>query len=178
MLYILSGASCSGKSTVYEQLEKNYPVRRVVTTTTRAPRTNEAHGADYFFLTREEFEEKLAKGEFLEFNEYAGNLYGTRWEQIEDAVRSKDAVFAIIDVNGAEAVKDEFPDAVSIFIEPKSFEDLRGRMIKRGENTPEEIERRLEIARVEMKKAPLFDHRVVNDVVDSAVREVWEIVNG
>ncbi|MBR5479923.1 MAG: guanylate kinase [Clostridia bacterium] len=176
MLYILSGASCAGKTTVYEQLEKTYPLRRVITTTTRAPRTNEVHGVDYFFITRDEFERLHEAGEFLEINEYAGNLYGTRWEQIREAVASPDAVFAIIDVNGAQAVMTEFPEAVSIFIEPESFEDLRVRMLNRGENTPEEIERRLEIAREEMKKAPLFKHRVVNHVIDHAVESILNII--
>ncbi len=179
-LIILSGPSCAGKNTVFEYLDaKGYG--RVITTTTRGMRTNEKDGVDYYFITRELFEKRLEDGEFIEHNEYDGNLYGVSCGELEKVLSEDRAVFAIVDVNGAKAIKSRYPDAVCIFLLPPSFEELRRRMVKRGENTPEEIERRLEIARNEVFEGVvlsdlLFVNHDAEDTADEIVRRLYGFI--
>jgi guanylate kinase len=146
-----------------------------VSATTREPRPGEAHGVDYYFLSPEEFQEKIDDDEFLEWAEYAGNRYGTLRSELE---RDAHPLVLEIEVQGARQVRARVRDAVLIFIAPPSDEALRTRLVGRGSDSPEQIERRLETARMELlaRDNKEFDYVVVNDDLDAAVEELSKLV--
>jgi guanylate kinase len=159
-----------GKGTLIKRLLDRAPgLQLAVSATTRAAREGEVNGVDYHFLSEEDFDRRVARGEFLEHAEYAGNRYGTLKSELE---RPAQGIVLEIDVQGARQVRDRLPDAVLIFIEPPSFEDLQRRLAARASDRPDEIERRLGAARDELSAAGEFDHRVVNDDVDRALKEL------
>jgi guanylate kinase len=159
-----------GKGTLIKGLlERARGLQLAVSATTRAPREGEVNGVDYHFLSEEDFDRRVARGEFLEHAEYAGNRYGTLNSELE---RPAQGIVLEIDVQGARQVRDRLPDAVLTFIEPPSFEDLQRRLAARASDRPEEIERRLAAARDELSAAGEFDHRVVNDDVERALSEL------
>jgi guanylate kinase len=131
------------------------------------------NGRDYHFLSREDFDRRVAAGEFVEHALYAGNRYGTLRSELARPAR---AIVLEIDVQGARQVRDTLPEATSIFIEPPSFDDLARRLAERGADAPEQIERRLAAAREELGAAAEFDHRMVNDDLERAVRELTDLV--
>jgi guanylate kinase len=131
------------------------------------------NGRDYHFLSREDFDRRVAAGEFVEHALYAGNRYGTLRSELARPAR---AIVLEIDVQGARQVRDTLPEATSIFIEPPSFDDLARRLAERGADSPEQIGRRLAAAREELGAAAEFDHRVVNDHLERAVRELTDLV--
>jgi guanylate kinase len=144
-----------------------------VSATTRAPREGEVNGVDYHFLSREDFDRRAARGEFLEHAEYAGNRYGTLKSELERPARG---IVLEIDVQGARQVRERLPDAMLIFVAPPSFEDLERRLAARASDRPDEIERRLDLAREELSAAAEFDHRIVNDDLERAQDELAELV--
>jgi guanylate kinase len=144
-----------------------------VSATTRAPRPGEEHGADYYFLSPEEFQEKIDRDEFLEWAEYAGNRYGTLRSELE---RDAHPLVLEIEVQGARQIRARVRDAVSVFIAPPSEEALRTRLVGRGSDAPEQIERRLETAWCELAARDEFDHVIVNDDLDAAVEELSNLV--
>jgi guanylate kinase len=144
-----------------------------VSATTRAPREGEVNGVDYHFLSREDFDRRVARGEFLEHAEYAGNRYGTLKSELERPARG---IVLEIDVQGARQVRERLPDAMLIFVAPPSFEDLERRLAARASDRPDEIERRLDLAREELSAAAEFDHRIVNDDLERAQDELAELV--
>jgi guanylate kinase len=146
-----------------------------VSATTREPRPGEAHGVDYYFLSPEEFQEKIDDDEFREWAEYAGNRYGTLRSELE---RDAHPLVLEIEVQGARQVRARVRDAVLIFIAPPSDEALRTRLVGRGSDSPEQIERRLETARMELlaRDNKEFDYVVVNDDLDAAVEELSKLV--
>jgi guanylate kinase len=159
-----------GKGTLIKGLLERAPgLQLAVSATTRAPREGEVNGVDYHFLSEEDFDRRVARGEFLEHAEYAGNRYGTLKSELE---RPAQGIVLEIDVQGARQVRDRLPDAVLTFIEPPSFEDLQRRLAARASDRPDEIERRLAAARDELSAAGEFDHRVVNDDVERALSEL------
>jgi guanylate kinase len=159
-----------GKGTLIKGLLARAPgLQLAVSATTRAPREGEVNGVDYHFLSEEDFDRRVGRGEFLEHAEYAGNRYGTLKRELE---RPAQGVVLEIDVQGARQVRERLPEAVQIFIEPPSFEDLQRRLAARASDRPDEIERRLAAARDELSAADEFDHRVVNDDVDRALNEL------
>jgi guanylate kinase len=159
-----------GKGTLIKGLlERARGLQLAVSATTRAPREGEVNGVDYHFLSEEDFDRRVARGEFLEHAEYAGNRYGTLNSELE---RPAQGIVLEIDVQGARQVRDRLPDAVLTFIEPPSFDDLQRRLAARASDRPDEIERRLAAARDELSAAGEFDHRVVNDDVDRALSEL------
>jgi guanylate kinase len=159
-----------GKGTLIKGLLERMPgLQLAVSATTRAAREGEMNGVDYHFLSGEDFDRRVARGEFLEHAEYAGNRYGTLKSELE---RPAQGIVLEIDVQGARQVRDRLPEAVLIFIEPPSFEDLQRRLAARASDRPDEIERRLAAARDELSAAGEFDHRVVNDDVDRALDEL------
>ena len=180
-LIIVSGPSGSGKSTIVQWLMHEYPELRLyfsVSCTSRAPRGTEQNGVEYFFLTPEEFKAKIDAGEFLEYEEvYQDRFYGTLKSQVE---RQRDAgqnVVFDVDVKGGVNIKKFYGDeALSLFIQPPSVEELRRRLEGRGTDTQEAIENRLAKASYEMTFAPQFDHVVVNDDLTTAKQEVLSIV--
>ena len=127
---------------------------------------------DYHFLSPEDFDRRVAAGEFVEHASYAGNRYGTLKSELARPAR---AIVLEIDVQGARQVRESIPDAVQVFIEPPSFEDLESRLARRASDRPAEIARRLEAARRELEAAADFDHRIVNDDLDRALRELEEL---
>lgn len=172
-VYILSAPSGTGKTTVGELLLKEIPyLERVITATTRKPREGEKDGVDYYFLSEEEFLKRIEKDYFLEWAKVYKYYYGTPKEEVERITsKGKDALL-IIDVQGAFQVKKKLPNAIAIFLLPPSFEELKRRLLKRGEK---EIELRLEWAKSEIPCAKFFDYVVVNDVLERAVEEIKSI---
>jgi guanylate kinase len=159
-----------GKGTLIKGLLERAPgLQLAVSATTRAPRESEVNGVDYHFLSGEDFDRRVARGEFLEHAEYAGNRYGTLKSELERPARG---IVLEIDVQGARQVRERVPEAVLVFIEPPSFEDLERRLLARASDRPDEIDRRLAAARDELSAAGEFDHRVVNDRLDRALDEL------
>ena len=178
LLIVISGPSGVGKDTLIKRLLELDPnLRYSVSYTTRQPRPNEIDGVDYSFVTREQFQELIEKGAFLEHATYNGNLYGTLTERVE---RERDAghdVVLKIEVQGAEQVRGKVPDAIFIFVIPPSVDELVRRQIKRNTETTKDMTARRLIATKEMEYASRYDHVVVNDELERAVAEVLDIVN-
>lgn len=179
---IFSAPSGSGKSTLVHWLMDTHPELRLafsVSATSRAPRGTEQDGVDYFFLSPEEFRERIAKGDFLEYEEvYGGNFYGTLRSQVTAALDKGINVIFDIDVKGGVNIKRQFGDkALSIFVCPPSLKALRNRLEGRGTETPEKIEMRLAKAGEEMTYSTQFDRVVVNDVLEEAKAEVFRLVS-
>jgi guanylate kinase len=147
-----------------------------VSATTRAPRPGERDGVDYHFLTREEFERRVRAGEFVEHADYAGRSYGTLRSELEERVRAGAPVVLEIEVQGARQVRASVPDAVQVFIAPPSLDALRTRLIGRGTDDPEGVERRLRVAADELTAQPEFAHVVLNDRLQDALEQLTEIV--
>jgi guanylate kinase len=164
LLFVVSGPSGAGKDTLVEGLKARHErLLYSVSATTRQPRPGEREGIDYFFLDRAEFERRLASGGFLEYRAYNGNLYGTPRSFIDEALRAGYDVVSKPEVNGALAIKSQFPDAVLIFIVPDKFSHLRSRLEARRTETNEQIAARLEIAHDEFTYVHRFDYLVVNE---------------
>jgi guanylate kinase len=173
MTLVITGPSGVGKGTLIKGLLERVPgLQLAVSATTRAPRDGEVNGVDYHFLSEEDFDRRVARGEFVEHAEYAGNRYGTLRTELERPARG---IVLEIDVQGARQVRETLPDAVLIFIEPPSFEDLERRLLGRASDRPEQIERRLAAARDELAAAGEFDHRVRNDDLERALEELSEL---
>jgi guanylate kinase len=163
-----------GKGTLIKELLKRCPgLQLAVSATTRKPREGEVNGSDYHFLSREDFDRRVAAGEFVEHAEYAGNRYGTLWSELARPARG---VVLEIDVQGARQARETLPEAKLIFIEPPSLEDLVRRLERRGADSPDQIERRLAAAREELAARDEFDHRIVNDDLERASRELTDLV--
>ncbi len=178
---IVSAPSGSGKSTIIKWLMDNHPELNLyfsVSCTSRPPRGSEQNGVEYFFLSPEEFRERIARDEFLEYEEvYADRFYGTLKAQVEQQAEKGQNVVFDVDVKGGCNIKKYYGDrALSLFIQPPSVKALRQRLVNRGTDTPEVIESRLAKAEYEMTFAPQFDHVVVNDVLEVAEAEALEII--
>jgi guanylate kinase len=144
-----------------------------VSATTRSPRDGEVNGIDYHFLSDEDFDRRVAAGEFVEHAVYAGHRYGTLRSELDRPARG---IVLEIDVQGARQVRETLPDAKRIFIEPPSLEALEKRLKGRAADSPQQIERRLSAARAELEAAREFDHRVVNDDLERALGELTDLV--
>ncbi|MEZ8221523.1 guanylate kinase [Candidatus Fervidibacteria bacterium JGI MDM2 JNZ-1-D12] len=176
-LFVVSGPSGVGKGTVVAEILKRLPnLKRAVTYTTRQPRQGEVQGKDYRFITHEEFERLKEQGAFLEWAEVYGNFYGSPKHEVEQLLSSGHDVVLVLDVQGALAVKRQIPEAVLIFLEPPSLCELRRRLEARGTDPPEAIERRMAKAKWEMEQASKFDHIVLNDKLEDAVRELVKLM--
>jgi len=179
LLFVISGPSGAGKDTLLEALRARIPsLRYSVSATTRVPRPEEKEGEHYFFLGREEFERRRDAGGFLEWREYNGNLYGTPRDYVEATLAGGDDLIVKPEVNGALAVKRAYPDAVTIFLVPDGFANLRSRLVARGTDSGEEIENRLAIARKELEFVRNFDYLIVNEQgrMDDALGDVRAIL--
>lgn len=172
---MVTGPSGVGKGTLIRALMERVPgLCLSVSATTRRPRAGEVHGTDYHFLSEEEFQRRLAAGDFLERARYAGNWYGTPRSELERDCR---ALVLEIEIQGARQVREALPEAVRVFIEPPSMEALRVRLEGRGAESPEQIAARLAVAADEMGTAGEFAHRVVNDRLEDAVEELVRLVD-
>lgn len=181
-LVIFSAPSGSGKSTIIGWLMKEHPELKLsfsISCTSRAPRGTERDGVEYFFVTPEEFREKIAQGEFLEYEEvYADRFYGTLKSQVEHQLEQGQNVVFDVDVKGGCNIKKYYGDkALSVFIQPPSVEVLRHRLVNRGTDAPEVIEDRLAKAEYELTFASQFDCVVINDDLAVAEAETYEKVN-
>ncbi|MBM7678345.1 guanylate kinase [Gracilibacillus alcaliphilus] len=177
ILFILSGPSGVGKGTVRKALfEQDTNLKYSISMTTRAMRAGEKEGIDYFYRTREQFEEMIQQGKMLEYAEYVGNYYGTPREYVEETIEQGHDVFLEIEVQGAMQVKKNFPQGVFIFLIPPSLEELKNRIVDRGTETEDLITNRLIEARNEIEMMDYYDYVVVNDNVDTAVKKVQAIV--
>jgi guanylate kinase len=174
---VITGPSGVGKGTLIKALCERLPeVELSVSATTREPRRGEEDGREYHFLSREEFDRRIAERDFLEWAEYSGNRYGTLRSEVEARTERGAPVVLEIEVQGARQVRETMPEAVRIFIEPPDPEELRVRLQGRATDDAETIERRLEVARQELRARDEFSHRVVNDDVDRASNELAGIV--
>jgi guanylate kinase len=153
-------------------LERMPGLQLAVSATTRSPRPSESNGVDYHFLSPEDFDRRVERGEFVEHARYAGNRYGTLKSELARPARG---IVLELDVQGARQVREALPEAVQVFIEPPSFEDLEARLARRASDRPAEIARRLEAAKRELEAAAEFDHRIVNDDLQRAVRELEDL---
>ncbi len=174
---VISGPSGVGKGTICNKLLNELNAWYSVSTTTRKPREGEVNGINYYFVTKDEFLKKIDEGEFLEYNYYNENYYGTSKKTVMDKMNEGINVFSEIDVNGARNIKKIFPDALLIYIAPPSMEALKERLIGRGTEPIDKINQRLKIAEEEMKQVSFYDHVVVNDDLDKATDEVRKIIN-
>jgi guanylate kinase len=176
-VFVITGPSGVGKGTLIRGLMERVPELELsVSATTRAPRPGEQDGTDYHFLTREEFGRRVAAAEFVEHADYAGRSYGTLRSELESRVREGVPVVLEIEVQGARQVRAAMPEAVQVFIAPPSLAALRTRLIGRGTDDSEEVERRLLVAEGELGAQPEFAHVVVNDRLDEALDELARIV--
>ena len=177
LLIVFSGPSGVGKGTVRAKIfenENNFDYS--VSMTTRAQRPGEVDGKDYYFRTREEFEEMIRKGEMLEYAEYVGNYYGTPLTYVNQTLDEGKDVFLEIEVQGALQVKEKVPDGVFVFLTPPDLEELRGRLVGRGTDSAEVINSRMMKAKEEIRLMSEYDYAVVNDKVELAAERVIKII--
>ena len=176
-LFIISGPSGVGKSTVLKALFREHPdLYFSVSATTRAPREGEIDGVHYRFIKSEQFLQMVQENEFLEYAEYVGSFYGTPRGPVEDAMAQGRDAFLDIEIQGAQQVYEKRPDAVRIFIAPNSWAELERRLTERGTDSAEKIQKRLVRAKVELQTADTYDYFVINDTVENAVREINAIM--
>lgn len=178
---IFSAPSGSGKSTIVKWLMTEHPELKLafsISATSRPPRGTEQHGVEYFFLSPEEFRSRIARNEFLEYEEvYQDRFYGTLKEQVENQLMSGQNVVFDVDVKGGCNIKSYYGQrALSIFIQPPSVEELRRRLLNRGTDSMEQIEQRVDKAEYEMSFAPQFDSIVTNDNLDLAKEQTLDLL--
>lgn len=176
-VFVISGPSGSGKDTILTEIFKNREdLYFSISTTTRNMRTGEVQDGKYHFVSKDEFEKGLAKDAYLEYNIYLDNYYGTPKAPIEEHIEAGDDVVIEVDVNGARNIKRKFPEAVLIFIMPPSFEVLLSRLSRRGTETKEQIDGRMQTALSEIAQADIYDYIVINDKLENAVEDVMAIM--
>lgn len=177
LLIVISGPSGAGKGTICKALiEKNPNIQVSTSCTTRNPRVGEIDGINYYFITKDEFKDRISKDDFIEYAEVYGNFYGTPKSNVEKLLDDGKDVILEIDIQGALKVKENFDDGTFIFILPPSMEELKQRIIKRGSETPESLMTRFKSAYQELNFISKYNYAVVNDTVDTAVSKVESII--
>lgn len=178
LLVVVSAPSGCGKDTIVNEIVKEMgdDASISVSMTTRDMRVGEAEGVNYYYVSKEQFEENIRNGEMLEYTTYGSNYYGTPVGPVKDKLNNGKVVFLIIEVEGGENVKKIFPDCVKIFVIPPSMEVLEKRLRGRGTDKDEVIRERLEIAKTELQRATEYDYIVENDVLQEAVEDVKTII--
>ena len=176
ILTVISGFSGAGKGTIMKELIAQYPYFLSISATTRAPREGEENGREYYFHSRKEFEQMIADGELIEWAEYVGNYYGTPKKAVEQQLAEGKNVLLEIEMQGGMLVKEQFPEAVMIFVAPPSAMVLKERLIGRGTESKEEIARRLKRAEEETVYMEKYEYIVVNQELEQAVERVHSII--
>ncbi|MGO2299626.1 guanylate kinase [Paucilactobacillus nenjiangensis] len=178
MLIVLSGPSGVGKGTVRKAIfdQKTNDFQYSISMTTRKPRPGEVDGVDYFFVSTEEFEKRIQNGGMLEYAKYVDNYYGTPLEYVEETLNSGKDVFLEIEVNGAMQVRAKCPDGVFVFLTPPDLIELKQRLISRGTDDMDVINKRIAKAVGEIKMMQNYDYAVVNDVVANAVEKIKDVI--
>lgn len=177
-LIVFSAPSGCGKGTMLEEILKDKSFAISVSATTRAPREGEKDGVNYHFLTREDFEQRIADGKFIEHAEYCQNLYGTLSSEVDGRLEQGLNVILEIEPQGAMKIREKRPDAVFIFVVPPSINELRRRLKKRGTETDEVIEERVSKAAWEISQAEKYDYVIVNDALEDAVSDFFTVIRG
>jgi guanylate kinase len=171
-LLVLSGPGGVGKSTIAAYIRKHQTFWVSVSSTTRKPRPQEKNGVDYYFLTDSEFDDEIAKNHFLEWAHFAGARYGTPREAVERVLSSGTNVLLEIEIEGAKQVKAQAPEAILVFLEPPSWEELVSRLERRATDSEQRRAERLALAQEELAAASFFDHRLINDQVENVVQKL------
>ena len=175
-LYVVSGASGVGKSTVLKHvMEQRSNLLFSVSATTRDPRPGEEDGVHYYFISQEQFQNMIRQDAFLEYDAHAANYYGTPLDQLEEKLSRGDVILDV-EPAGAKIVKEKRPEAILIFVMPPSVEELERRLRSRGDTPENQIALRMERAKWEMEQRVWYDHVVVNDVLENCVREMAAII--
>jgi guanylate kinase len=176
-VFVITGPSGVGKGTLIRGLMQRIPnLELSVSATTRAPRAGERDGVDYHFLSEEQFAQRVRDGAFVEHADYAGRSYGTLRSELDERLRAGVPVVLEIEVQGARQVRAAMPDAVLVFIAPPSQDALRARLIGRGTDDSQEVQRRLRVAEQELLARDEFGHVVVNDRLEDALEQLTAIV--
>lgn len=178
LLVVISGPSGAGKDSIINELLKKQETNAWVSIsmTSRLPRGQEENGKDYFFVTREEFEDNIKKGNFLEYAEYNGNYYGTPKHKINEYLNKGIDVILEIEIQGALQIKELIPEALFIFIMPPSMEELKNRLVKRGTDSEDKIVSRFKTAYQEINEVTKYNYVVINDKLDKATNKVSAIL--
>ena len=176
ILTVVSGFSGAGKGTLMKALLNRYDYGLSISATTRAPRVGEEDGREYFFLTRERFESMIEQGELIEWAEYVGNYYGTPKKYVEEQLAAGKDVILEIEVQGAFRIREQFPDALLLFITPPNAKELKNRLVHRGTESMDKIEKRLNRASEEAVFMKQYDYIVVNDDLDECVEHLNGII--
>lgn len=178
ILIVVSGFSGSGKGTIMKELLKKYPEDYAlsISATTRQPREGERDGVEYFFKTAEEFEQMIRQGELVEYARYVGNYYGTPKAYVESQLAAGKDVILEIEIQGALKVKERFPETVLMFVTPPTAQILKERLVGRGTEDMETVEKRLFRAAEEAQGMEDYDYLIVNDKLDDCVEEVHQII--
>ena len=176
-LLVISGPSGVGKGTLVKALkDRRKDVTESISCTTRAPREGETHGKEYFFLKREEFLQRIAENDFLEYDEHFGNYYGTPKSFVLDTLKTKSVILEI-DVVGALNTKKAIPESVLIMIAPPSLDELKRRLTDRGTESDDAIEDRLARLEYELSQKDKYDYVVINDALETALQEIEKILD-
>lgn len=179
ILIVVSGFSGAGKGTLMKELLKKYPddYALSISATSRKPREGEQEGVEYFFKTREEFEKMIEGEELVEYAQYVGNYYGTPKAYVEEQLEAGKDVILEIEIQGALEIKEKFPQTVLMFVTPPSAEELKNRLVGRGTEDMDTIERRLSRAVEEAEGIETYDYLVVNDILELCVEEMHQIIS-
>lgn len=178
LLIVISGFSGAGKGTLMKKLMENFNQYALsISMTTRAPREGEVDGREYFFATREQFEDKIKQGGFIEHAQYCGNYYGTPKDYVKEQLEAGKDVILEIEIQGAMNVKEQFPDAVLLFVMPPSIAVLHQRLTGRGTETEEVILERLQRAKEEAVGIEDYDYIIINDDLDTCVNELHTLLD-
>ena len=178
LLLVVSGPSGAGKGTICKALlNKNDQIKLSVSATTRKPRNGEVHGVNYFFIEKEEFTKMIENGEFLEHAQIYDNFYGTPKAAIIECLEKGQDVILEIEMQGARQIKEVYPEGVFIFVLPPSLEELKSRIVGRGTETQEEIEKRFSCAFEEINQIVNYDYFIVNEDIEKSVNDVEAIIS-
>ena len=176
ILLVISGPSGVGKGTIVKELlKRDKNIKLSVSCTTRQPREGEKEGESYFFISKEQFEDMINRGEFLEYNSHFENYYGTPKKYVEESLKCGDVLLEI-EVDGAFKVKKAHPEAILLLVCPPSDEELKRRLKGRGSESDEKISERLKRAKYELARADGYDYKVINDDLICAVKDIQKII--